>query len=206
MIFQYLLKGYLLSMDSGQSLISTQRDGTVKVFNCEEDQLCDYNHIMTPKPSGKSEKCSGFESSPSYSFLSPGVLKEIDEIIYRRTKKKLEFMDENSTGTGIDICSSASSLCSPYMNKIVSIRSKITDIEIDICKSILCSNRNLRETIWELKDAQLMFVEDSYCFEANKPISCNVIDCWSSFLNIIYTPNLVMAPSRVFFHTKILVS
>nr|KAJ0224848.1 hypothetical protein LSAT_V11C100048790 [Lactuca sativa] len=161
---------------------------------------------MTPKPSGKSEKCSGFESSPSYSFLSPGVLKEIDEIIYRRTKKKLEFMDENSTGTGIDICSSASSLCSPYMNKIVSIRSKITDIEIDICKSILCSNRNLRETIWELKDAQLMFVEDSYCFEANKPISCNVIDCWSSFLNIIYTPNLVMAPSRVFFHTKILVS
>nr|KAJ0201975.1 hypothetical protein LSAT_V11C600299050 [Lactuca sativa] len=115
-------------------------------------------------------------------------------------------MDENPTGAGNDICSSTSTRCSPYMNKVVSVTSKIHDIEIYICKSILCSNRNLRETIWELKDVQLMFVEDSYCFAENKPITSNVIDCWSSFINIINTPNSVMAPSRVFFHTKILVS
>ena len=110
----------------------------------EEDQLCDYNHTRTLKPSGKSEECSGFESSPSDSFFSPGVLKEIDEIIYRRTKKKLDFMDENPTGAGNDICSSTSTRCSPYMNKVVSVTSKIHDIEIYICKSILCSNRNIR--------------------------------------------------------------
>ncbi|KAL4582850.1 hypothetical protein LXL04_007411 [Taraxacum kok-saghyz] len=93
-------------------------------------------------------------------------------------------------------------ICSLYMERIAKVKDRVKADELVLWNSILASNRDTKEKVWENDMGDMLYQSDVYTFKANFYINWRIINCWISIMNARECLKSDESPARLFLHSN----